>query len=100
MKNKLCIFLATSLITASALASQPEINLGYAWTNEGKVVVSKLKEAGYHDAIVLYNQPLRCHGKLDSNSGGFRAISKDNNIVEGVVCGDGVYIKKTTITEK
>lgn len=96
MKNKLCIFLATSLISISALASKPEVNLGYAWTNEGKVVVNKLKDAGYHDVIVLYNQPLRCDGEFDRNSGGFRAISPESHIVEGVVCGDGIYIKKTT----
>lgn len=100
MKNKIILgaVVASLLVSVASLAST--VDLGFAWTDSGKKIVNKLTNNGYHDVIVLYNQPLRCNGKLDQNSGGFRAISKENHIVEGVVCGDGIYIKKQTITEK
>lgn len=93
--KKATLFLAALAVSTSALA----VN-GVYWPQE-KAGQKILLENKYHDIQILYIQPIRCaDGVYDKNSVGFRAISPQNHIVKGVVCGGKVYPKVTTVTEE
>lgn len=98
MKNVL-VGTALSLLSFTALADEQWVN-GVYWPQE-KLAVPQILKAGYHDIQILYIQPIRCQdGIYDLNSVGFRAISKQDHIVTGILCNGQIAEKVTTVTEK
>lgn len=94
------LFLSLLTFSVPALASDKNVVNGVYWPAE-KIGRDVLLKNGYHDIQILYMQPLFCSGgKFDRNSTGFRAISKNDHVITGVVCGDSVIEKMTTETEK
>lgn len=73
---------------------------GIYWPSE-KLGANILMNAGYHDIVILYRQPFACEdGQYDFNRVYFEAISKQNHIVKGHVCGGKIIPELTTETEK
>src|SRR6267378_7982782 len=82
------LLLGLTFCTMPVLASS--VNRVY-WPQE-KLGRDLLLKNGYHDIHILYIQPLRCPNNVyDQDRVGFRAISKENHIIEGTVCDGNVY---------
>lgn len=97
MKKAYCLL--GMLVCLSANAKDEGVVNGVYWPQE-KIGIATVLKAGYHDARSLYIQPRKCpSGKYDTNSIGFRAISKEDHIVTGYVCDGTVYPTLTTVTE-
>lgn len=97
--KKAIMFTALLAVTSISLAQEiDKVVNGVYWAQE-KAGRQVLLDNKYHDIQILNIQPRHCDGKLDPNSVGFRAISPDNHIVTGTVCGGKVIPKMATATE-
>lgn len=99
MKNVI-LGTALSLLSLTAIAKDEQWVNGVYWPQE-KLAVPQIMNAGYHDIQILYIQPIRCQdGVYDRDSVGFRAISKQDHVVTGVLCDGHIVEKITTVTEE